>query len=161
MFEAPIACPPRKVEKQWIDYNGHMNVAYYVLLFDQCLDYVYNLLGIGEDYVRTQGGSCFTREIQVNYLSELTLGDPVVVEFQLLDWDEKRLHFLETMRHADQGYLAATAEQLALHVDMTNRRTAPFPDAIQQRLTALMDAHSTLAKPDEVGQTIGIRRNPA
>jgi acyl-CoA thioester hydrolase len=161
MYDAPIKCPPRAVEQAWIDYNGHMNMAYYVLVFDQCLDHVYDLLGIGEQYVQDHSASCFTREIQVNYLQELTLGDPIRVEFQLLDWDAKRLHFIETMHHEREGYLAATAEQLALHVDMTSRRTAPFPDAVQLRLTDMMHAHARLAKPEQVGQHIGIRRTGA
>ena len=156
MYQAPIHSPLKTVQEHWIDYNGHMNMAYYVLLFDQCLDHVYDLLGIGESYVREQNGSCFTREIQVNYLQELNLGDQVLVEFQLLDWDAKRLHFFQTMRHGDAGYLAATSEQLALHVDMTSRRTAPFPNAVQQRLAGLMHSHGGLPRPAQAGHEIGI-----
>ena len=161
MYDAPIHTPLKTVQQDWIDYNGHMNMAYYVLLFDQSLDYVYDLLEIGESYVREQNGSCFTREIQVNYLRELSLGDRVVVEFQLLDWDAKRLHFFQTMRHGDEGYVAATSEQLALHVDMTSRRTAPFPNAVQQRLTTLMHTHGELAKPAQAGHEIGIPKTLA
>jgi len=146
------------VQKAWIDYNGHMNMAFYNLVFDQCLDFVFDELGIGSDYVTEKGGSCFTREIHVNYLSELSLDDPIRVTFQLLDWDAKRLHFFEEMYHADEGYLAATSEQMALHVDMDTRRTAPFPDEIQARLTKLMDAHHTLTTPEQVGHVIGIPR---
>ena len=158
MDAAPIICPQKIVQEDWIDYNGHMNMAYYLLVFDQCLDIVYDGLGIGEQYVKTRGGSCFTREIQVNYLRELSLGDPIRVEFQLLDWDTKRLHFFESMHHATDGYLAATAEQLAVHVDMQHRKTAPFPADVQARIEGLMRAHADLAKPDQVGQRIGIRR---
>ena len=161
MYEAPIQCPEKSVEQAWIDYNGHMNMAYYLLVFDRCLDHVYELLEIGEQYVREHDGSCFTREIQVNYLQELTLGDPIRVEFQLLDWDAKRLHFFQTMRHGEEGYLAATTEQLALHVNMTSRRTAPFPDVVQERLAQLMSSHSALGKPKQVGHKIGIRRPAA
>ena len=156
MYQAPIQCPEKTVEQAWIDYNGHMNMAYYLLVFDRCLDHVYELLEIGEQYVREHDGSCFTREIQVNYIRELTLGDPIRVEFQLLDWDAKRLHFFQTMRHGAEGYLAATTEQLALHVNMTSRRTAPFPNAVQERLKELMSSHSALDKPEQVGHKIGI-----
>jgi acyl-CoA thioester hydrolase len=153
-----IVCPVQQVEPAWIDYNGHMNMAFYNLAFDRALDHVYDRLGIGADYVRTAGGSCFTAEIHVNYLQELLLGDPVRITFQLLDWDAKRLHFFEAMYHAEQGYLAATSEQLALHVDMTSRRTAPFPDPVQARLEALMTEHAQLARPPQVGHVIGITR---
>jgi len=158
MSVTPIACPDQRVESAWIDYNGHMNMAFYNLAFDRALDYVYDQLGIGAEYVRTGGGSCFTAEIHVNYVQELLLDDPIRVTFQLLDWDAKRLHFFETMYHAEQGYLAATSEQLALHVDMTSRRTAPFPEAVQARLSALMQDHARLERPAQVGRVIGIGR---
>jgi len=83
--ETPIVCPQKTVDPAWIDYNGHMNMAYYNLIFDQCVDYVYDNIGIGAEYARTTGGSCFTLEIHVNYLQELVLEDPVRVTFQLLD----------------------------------------------------------------------------
>jgi len=153
---APIVCPLKSVQAEWIDYNGHMNMAYYNLVFDQCLDFVFDELGIGADYVKSRGGSCFTREIHVNYLRELSLGDPIRVTFQLLAWDSKRLHFFEQMYHADADYLAATSEQLSLHVDMHTRRTAPFPEEICGRLAALMESHGALATPEQVGHVIGI-----
>ena len=158
MPPAPIVCPDQQVEPAWIDYNGHMNMAFYNLAFDRALDHVYDRLGIGAEYVRTGGGSCFTAEIHVNYLQELLLGDPIRVTFQLLDWDAKRLHLFESMYHARDGYLAATSEQLALHVDMATRRTAPFPDAVQARLTALMAEHAGLARSPQVGRVMGIQR---
>jgi acyl-CoA thioester hydrolase len=158
MSAAPIICPDQRVESAWIDYNGHMNMAFYNLAFDRALDHVYDQLGIGAEYVRTGGGSCFTAEIHVNYVQELLLDDPLRVTFQLLDWDAKRLHFFEAMYHAEQGYLAATSEQLALHVDMTSRRTAAFPDAVQARLATLMQDHARLERPAQVGRVMGIRR---
>lgn len=158
MSVTPIVCPDQRVEAAWIDYNGHMNMAFYNLAFDRALDHVYDQLGIGAEYVRTGGGSCFTAEIHVNYVQELLLDDPIRVTFQLLDWDAKRLHFFEAMYHAEQGYLAATSEQLALHVDMTSRRTAQFPDTVQTRLSALMQDHARLERPAQVGRVIGIRR---
>ena len=158
MADQPINCPLQQVDPAWIDYNGHMNMAFYNLVFDRALDHVFDFLGIGIAYVRERGGSCFTAEIHVNYLSELVVNDPLQVTFQLLDCDEKRLHYFEHMRHAETGELAATSEQLALHVDMTDRRAAPFPDDVQPRIQALMDSHRGLETPEQAGQTIGIRR---
>ncbi len=106
-----------------------MNMAYYNVVFDQALDQVFDDLGIGAAYVRDGGGSCFTVEIHVTYIQELKLDDPIRVTFQLLDWDEKRLHFFGEMYHADEGYLAATSEQMSLHVDMTSRKAGPLPRA--------------------------------
>jgi acyl-CoA thioester hydrolase len=151
-----IACPPRVVEPAWIDYNGHMNMAYYNLVFDQALDHVFDSLGIGAEYVADRGGSLFTVEIHVHYVRELALGDPIQLSYQLLDWDDKRLHYYGEMHHASEGYLSATSEQLALHVDMTARKARPFPDDIQTRIAKLVRAHSTLPSPERVGHVMGI-----
>ena len=155
---SPIVCPTQEIEETWIDYNGHLNMAFYNLLFDRSVDHVFDQLGIGADYVQNDGGSVFTMEIHVTYGQELTLDDPVQVTWQLLDWDEKRLHFFQKMYHAEKNYLAATSEQLALHVDMSTRRAAPFPDVVQQRIDAMMKTHAGIPRAEEVGRVIGIRR---
>jgi len=153
---APYLCRERRVEGAWIDYNGHMNMAYYHLVFDQSLDQLFDALGIGTDYVKSGRGSCFTVEVHVNYLQEVALDNPLRVAYQLLDWDEKRLHFFATMHHARAGYLAATSEQLSLHVDMQSRKAGEFPRDVQRRIAALMDAHRALPIPKQVGHVIGI-----
>ncbi len=157
-FAAPLICPTRTVEEAWIDYNGHMNMAYYSLVFDQALDHVFDLLGIGAAYVREQQGSCFSMEAHITYLQEVQLGDPLRIEFQLLDWDSKRLHYFERMYHASKGYLAATSEQICMHVDMRSRRSAAFPEAIANDIAALAEAHKHLPKDAQVGHRIGIQR---
>ncbi len=159
MYESPILCPIQRVEPSWIDYNGHMNMAFYNLAFDRGVDHVYDLLGIGADYARSGEGSCFTLEIHVNYLQELVLDDPIGIHFRLLDCDAKRLHFFEEMYHAEKGYLAATSEQLALHVDMKTRRAAPLPETVQASLATMLSIHGTLPKPPQVGRVIGISRS--
>ncbi len=153
---APIVCPDNRVRQEWIDYNGHMNMAYYHVAFDKAVDHFFDLVGVGEDYVAT-GGSCFTREVHVYYIQELSLGDPIHITLQLLDSDAKRLHFFQHMYNGDND-LVATSEQLALHVDMTNRRTAPFPGEILERIQVVESAHAGLPKPAQAGQPMGIRR---
>ena len=155
--ETPIVCPVMNVDKEWIDYNDHMNMAFYNLIFDKCVDHVYDNLGIGVAYAKAKDASCFTLEVHVSYLQELVLADPIKVTFQLLDWDAKRLHFFDQMYHADEGYLAATSEQIALHVDMHERKSKAFPQVVQTRLGALMELHGGLAKPPQVGHVIGIK----
>ena len=158
MWQAPVWCPDQPIEPDWIDYNGHLNLAYYHVLFDRGVDHVYDQLEIGADYAREGGGSCFTMETHVSYLSELTVDDPVKVSLQLVDHDAKRLHFFQTMVNGNSGELAATLEQLAIHVDMTTRKSAPFPDQALARITALKEAHAALPRPAQLGSVIGIRR---
>jgi len=154
----PIECPPRKVESAWIDLNGHMNMAYYHLLFDESLDKLFTDLGIGWEYTQSGKGTSFTAEVHVCYLAELNEGDPVRVTYQLLDWDAKRIHVFGCMYHGTEGYLAATSEQMCIHVDLTTRRVTPFPDEIQTRIASLMEAHRALPRPEQAGRVIGIRK---
>jgi len=154
--DSPIICPEQRVEQTWIDYNGHMNMAFYNLAFDRALDHVYDLLGIGAEHVAAGGGSCFTLETHVNYLQELLLGDPVRVEFQLLDRDAKRLHaFFELLDEA--GNLLATSEQMLMGIDSEAGRPAPFPAPVEAAIVALPHVARD-AWPALAGRTIGIRR---
>lgn len=157
-WPAPFHCPELTVLDDWIDYNGHMNVAWYVAAFDQGVDAMFDALGIGEDYVSERGLSCFTGEIRVGYISELKRGEAFNTTVQLLDWDSKRLHFFMTMISAEDGSVAATLEQLAIHVDMNERRSAPFPDDIAARIEQLMASHASLPRPEGLDRAIGIRR---
>ena len=153
---APIICPSETVIQDWIDYNGHLNMAFYNVIFDHGVDHVYDYLGIGEGYARSGIGSCFTMEVHVHYIQELSLADDVEVHFRLLDYDAKRLHFFEQLYHKSEGYLAATSEQIGMHVDMQSRRSAPFPDDVLGALEAMRLAHAELKVPEQVGHVIGI-----
>ena len=154
----PLLVHQGKVLPEWIDYNGHMNVAYYVMVFDHATDGMFDMIDIGIDHVKRDNGSMFVLETHVNYLQEVDEGAPLDLTCQMIDADEKRLHLYFEMHHGEEGFLSATSELMALHVDMNTRRTAPFlPDA-QARINAIMAQHKDLPKPERVGQTIGIRR---
>ena len=131
--DAPFEVAGQTVRPEWIDYNGHMNVAYYVLLFDKALDQVFDRLGIGVEYVRATNRSVFALECHITYVRELSAGDPVRVTWQLLDADEKRLHYVMEMWHASAGFRAAVYEQIALHVDFDGRRASPMPTAADRK----------------------------
>ncbi len=154
---APFVSKPMDIEKDWIDYNGHLNMAYYNVIFDRGSDEVYEMLGIGPSYARERKLTIYTAEVHVCYVQELHLGDRVTVRFQLLDHDEKRLRAYQEIRHAD-GWLAATSESLSLHVDMAGPKVAPFPADIAERIAAMRAAHAALAMPERAGRSIGIRR---
>jgi acyl-CoA thioester hydrolase len=146
------------VRPEWIDYNGHMNVAYYVLAFDQALDRIFDRFELGASYVKSANASFFVLETHVNYIGEVKLGDPMRFTFQLLDHDAKRVHYFMQMFHGTEGYLAATSEQLTVHVDMGTRRSAPMPERALAQMAALRDAQAHLARPPQAGRVIGIRR---
>lgn len=156
LFFAPFVSSAMRVEDAWIDYNGHMNMAYHNVLFDRCVDQAYELIGIGADYVAARRHSTYTAEVHVRYLRELHAGDPVRVTLQLLDYDSKRLHYFEQLFHAEHGWIAATSENLALHVDMARRKTAPFPAEVMRRLMQMKAAHACLPRPEASGRRVAM-----
>ena len=155
---APFVASTMTVEPAWIDYNGHMNMAYYVVLFDRAADEVFALLGLGPDYLRDRNGSAFTAELHVRYLRELTLGTSVRVTVRLLDYDAKRIHAYFEIHHAEEGWVAACCEKLFLHVDMTTRRAGAMPADILASLALMKAAHAPLPPPAGTGRTIGLSR---
>lgn len=150
---APFLC---RVLPEWIDFNGHMNVAYYVLAFDKATDQLFDRLGIGDAYRRATGYSMFMLEAHVTYERELKEGDPLSIETRLIDADAKRLHFFHRMYHAEQGYLAATNELLAVHVDTTGPRSAPFPAQVAAAIESMLAEHRQLPRPPQVGRRIAL-----
>lgn len=157
---APFVSRVMEVEKDWIDYNGHLNMAYYNVLFDRAADEAFELMGLGPDYARERKLTIYTAEVHVCYLRELHLGDRVTVTYHLLDHDEKRLRAYQEIHHVD-GWVAATSESLSLHVDMSGPRVAPFPPDVAEKVQAMRDAHAALPMPERAGRSIGIARKTA
>jgi acyl-CoA thioester hydrolase len=157
LFFAPFVSSVMQVEPAWIDYNGHLNMAYYNVLFDRAVDEAFELLGCGLDYVNTRRHSCFTAEVHVRYLRELHAGDPVRVTFQLLDYDRKRMHYFEQLFHAVEGWVSATSENMSLHVDMAAGKTAPFPADVAGCLSRMKASHARLPRPEAAGRGIAMK----
>ncbi|WP_376703975.1 thioesterase family protein [Mesorhizobium sp. ISC25] len=153
---APFVSRAMEIEEAWIDYNGHLNMAYYNVLFDRCSDEAFEMMGMGPDYVKERRLTIYTAEVHVCYVQELHLDHKVTVSFQLLDHDEKRLRAYQEIRHLD-GWLAATSETLSLHVDMAGPKVAPFPADVLARVEAMRAAHAALPMPERAGRSIGIR----
>ena len=156
VFFAPFVSSLMRVEPGWIDYNGHLNMAYHNVLFDRCVDEAYELIGIGAEYVETRHHSAYTAEVHVRYLRELHADDPVRVTFQLLDYDAKRMHYFEQLFHASEGWVSATSENMSLHVDMTAGKTAPFPDDVARGLARMRASHANLPRPEAAGRRIAM-----
>jgi acyl-CoA thioester hydrolase len=153
---APFLSSAMTVKPEWIDYNGHLNMAYYNVLFDKGADEVYEVLGFGPDYARTRKLTTYTAEFHICYVRELHEGDRVRVSFQMLDHNDRSFHCYQELHHED-GWLAATGEALALHVDMTGPRVAPFPADTGAAVAQMQAAHAPLGWPDRAGRGIGIR----
>lgn len=158
MDREPLVLHRESVRTEWIDYNGHLNVAYYGVVFDHATDTLLDSLGIGEQWARDGSFSTFALESHILYCRELVEGAPILVSTQLLDCDSKRIHYFHRMFHAQDGYLAATLEQISLCVDLTARRGSPFPPEAQERIAALFASHRPLPRPEQAGRRIAIPR---
>ena len=155
-FEAPISRWRERVLPEWLDYNGHMNVAYFVLVFDHGTDAFYPLIGLGKPYRQRTGKSTFAVESHITYQRELSVNEEVMVTTQLLAFDDKRIHYFHTMRHAEKNIQMATLEQLALHVDLNNRKVEPMPEESQRLLREMWETHQHLPRPKETGSVMGV-----
>ena len=146
-----------EIEPGWIDYNGHLNMAYYSVLFDRAVDDLWEQLGFGPQYRANTNHTTFSGEFHIRYLKEVKLGDKLYSTIRIIDHDEKRFHTFQELYHQD-GWLSATGEGLTLHVNLDGPKVAPMPEAIQARLRALAEAHAGLPLPEGVGRQIGIPR---
>lgn len=156
----PFLSSVMQIEPQWIDYNGHLNMAYYNVLFDRAIDELWLRLGIGPAYMVARKCSTFTAECHVRYLKEIRLGDPAQVSILMVGADDKRLHTFKELRHATEGWVSATSENMTLHVDMEARKVAPFPSDIAMRVRMLADAHAGVPRPEGIGRSIAMPSRP-
>ena len=151
---APLELHRCVVRPEWIDYNGHMNVAYYVLAFDHATDAFLDFVGLDEALRDRTGSSTFSVEAHITYQREVGDGDPLRFTTHLLGYDEKRIHYLHRMYHEVEGFLSATVEWMTLHIDLNLRKVAPMPAEVQARLARILESHRALPWPEEVGRVI-------
>lgn len=151
---APFKCSVMHIDPQWIDYNGHLNMAYYNVIMDRSIDELFAAMGMGPDYLKARNSSTMTAECHVRYIREVHLGDPLQVLAYVIAADDKRLHTFEELRHATEGWLSATSENMTLHIDMNVRKVAPFPPDIAERVRAVAEQHARHPRPVGAGRRI-------
>lgn len=153
-----LVSEPIQIEKAWIDYNDHLNMAYYNVIFDRALDEVLDQVGLGPAYIDATGFTFVAAEAHICFLRELMGTDSVRVVVRILDVDAKRMHVYCEMQHAVEGWVAATSEWMFLSLDLTSRRTTPWPDDLRANVEAFKEAASGLPRPERAGRSIGIPR---
>ena len=115
-----------KVIKEWTDYNGHLNVAFYVHVFDIAADIMLDNFKMAGDSAKKNKKSTFVVETHTTYNKEVKLGDEVEVKLTYLDHDKKRIHYKVSMFNKEKKYLAATTEVLSLYIDLNQRKVTEF-----------------------------------
>ena len=118
----------RKIIKDWTDYNEHMNMAYYVLIFDLAWEVVLEKFKMGEHSAKTNKKSTMVVETHTTYNNEVKQGDEVDIVLTFFDHDKKRLHFKLEMYEKEKQTLSATIEMLSLYIDLNQRKVAEFED---------------------------------
>jgi acyl-CoA thioester hydrolase len=155
-FPAPYEYSGGEVLPEWIDYNGHMNLAYYIVLFDQGTDALFDALDLGLDYRRTRNLGTFVAEMHTRYERELLVGERVRVTVQLLEVDDKRLYVGHEMFRLKDGLRSATLETMFLHVSLVERRVVPMPPDLKERVDAVFATHAKLPRPDWIGRRVAM-----
>jgi len=144
------------VRSEWIDRNGHMNSAYYVLAFDQSASAYLSDIGISDDYVKQRCCGVFWGDLQVRYLKEVVEGDVLTFRYQVINYDKKGLHLWQEMLHYERGFIAAECEMLVLHVDLLKRKVQNFPNEIRDCIAAKYAEYSKSPIPKGLGRKIGL-----
>lgn len=160
-LKAPFEAKGRTVPKEWTDWNGHMNVGYYVVAFDHATGDIFNNFGLPYEYTKFRIGMYFVLEGHVNYEKEIKEGDAFRIETQILDHDLKRVHLFHSMYDAGDGKLVATNELMLMNIDYESRRSAPWPLWANDRIERMAALHRTLPRPRQVGSVIAIRSSQA
>jgi len=151
---APLRLYKATVLPDWVDYNQHLTEWAYLLIFGDNADAFFRFFGIDEAY-RAGGMSLYTAETHLRHLREVAAGEVCELSLQVLGSDAKRLHIVHEMAGAD-GAIAATAEQMLVHVDTRTGRVVPFPERIAARLRQIEAAHARLGVPGYAGRVMRI-----
>ena len=152
----PLELPSTTVKPEWIDFNGHMNVAYYLLAFDEASETLDAFLGLSPEYRQKTENGTFAGDIHISYLQELKEGDPIRMTGRVIACDSKRVHYWLEMFHETEGYLAATSEYMILHIDMSVRRVAPMAPGLITWIEQVRDAHAALPMPKGLGKVMQV-----
>lgn len=144
------------VRPEWIDYNGHLNVGYYGVVFDRATDAWLDSLGLDGAHRARERVTTFTLEAHFTYQKEVVEGDALHFTTQLLAYDEKRIHYFHRMYRETDGALSATNELMSLHVSEKTRRAAAMHAGVLAALASCEDQHARLERPAEAGRIMGL-----
>ncbi|MEW9585448.1 thioesterase family protein [Paraburkholderia sp. DGU8] len=154
----PAALPDYRdtVRREWVDYNGHLRDAFYMLIFSFASDALIERIGLPDAVRKARQRSMYTLEAHINYLHEIKEGTQVRVDMRVLGHDAKRLHLYLEMFAGDAKELVAAGEQMLLHVDTSGPRSAAFDPDVAAHVRALADAHAALPPAAFAGRVIGL-----
>ena len=156
---SPYKTRNQKVLPEWIDYNGHMNVAYYTLAFDKALDFFFeDVLGIGPSFVEKNNEGPFALKASYNYFSELLEAEIFFVDISILDFDSKRVHVFGEMRKDKSLEISAVFETVLMNMDLSARTVKHYPDRVLELFSIFKSSLVVGNIPKEIGKKITLKK---
>ena len=143
-----------RVLPEWVDYNGHLRDAFYLLIFSYATDALMERIGLDADARGQSGHSLFTLEAHINYLHEVKLDTEVWVQTQIIGFDKKRLHLYHSLHREGFDEALAASEQMLLHVDLAGPKSAPFGEHSVTLLSNLVGEQRDMQAPQFVGRVL-------
>ena len=140
----------KKIIKEWTDYNGHMNLSYYILVFDMGAEVILSKFKMGEHSAKTEKKSTMVVETHTTYNREVKEGDKVDVFLSYFDHDNKRLHYKLEMYEKAKNTLSATTEVLSLYIDLSVRKVSEFEEEKKTIMNEFISKYKTQFKPDDL-----------
>ena len=158
-YSTPIILPEQEVLNEWLDYNGHMNVAYYTLAFDKSLDiFLEDLLGIGESHAYKNNQGPFVVQAHYHYLNEMRLNEKFHVRLFVVDCDKNKMHLCMEIYSLFQEKVIAVVEQVLINVNLKLRKSEPYPPWAFEKLIKLKKTHKNASLPSAFGKSIGLKK---
>ena len=136
-----------RVKSEWTDYNGHMNLAFYIHLFDSAWEVLMQKFNIGEDAAKIEKRTTFAVESHTTYDMEVKVGDEVDINLLFIDFDKKRIVYKLEMIHKSEKYLAATTEVCSLYVDLNSRKVTEFEESKSSLIKNFIEDNKNNFKP--------------
>ena len=159
ILSSPYKTRNQKVLPEWIDYNGHMNVAYYTLAFDKALDFFFeDVLGIGPSFVEKNKEGPFALKASYNYFSELLEEEILFVDISIIDFDSKRVHVFGEMRKDKSLELSAVFETVLMNMDLSARTVKQYPDRVLELFRIFRSSLVVDNIPIEIGKKITLKK---
>ena len=156
-FQSPFVTNIKKVLPEWIDYNGHMNVAYYTLAFDDALDDFLDKIGIGEDYVMEFQNGPYALQANYHYLDELLVDEEFRVRIYLVDTTEKCFHSAMEIFNENTGLVSAVCEQITMNVNLELRKSNKYPDWVREKFDLIIKSQKDKKLPSQIGKPLGLK----
>ena len=158
-LRSPFRTKNQTVLGDWIDYNGHMNVAYYTLAFDKALDFFFeDVLNIGPSFVEKNKEGPFALKASYNYFSELLEGESFFVDISILDFDSKRVHVFGEMKKDKTLELSSVFETVLINMDLSARKVKQYPDRVLELFELFKSSLDQNKIPLEIGRKITLKK---